>query len=70
MNLSEVGKTIRKRRRDLDMTQSDLGKRVRAVTSHICDLEKGRKIPSLEMLAKLENELGPIWQYNPERNVN
>ena len=56
-----VGRRIRRKRRELEMTQTQLGERIGCVTSFICDLEKGRRAMSTENLYKLEKELGPLW---------
>lgn len=56
-----IGNRLRKRRRDLDLTQKQLGEKVGVVTSFICEMEKGKKAIHMEMLYKLEMELGPLW---------
>ncbi|KHD88870.1 MAG: hypothetical protein OM95_07070 [Bdellovibrio sp. ArHS] len=62
-----LGKRIRKKRRELDITQNELGKRIGCVTSFICEMEKGRRSMSTENLYKLECVLGPLWgNYDPE----
>lgn len=56
-----LGKRIRKKRRDLDITQKELAERIGVVTSFVCEMEKGRKAVGTENLYKLECVLGPLW---------
>lgn len=56
-----VGLRIRKKRREIDMTQKTLGQKIGCVTSHICDIEKGRKAISCESLYNIESVIGPVW---------
>lgn len=49
----ELGKNIRQVRRLADLTQMDLAKKIGCKTaSYICDIEKGRKSPSVYQLIK------------------
>ena len=41
-----------------EMSQVDLAKKVKTAKSRICDFEKGRRLPSLELAAKLARALG------------
>jgi transcriptional regulator with XRE-family HTH domain len=53
-----LGDRIRKRREDLGITQSDLSKSVGTTPQHISVIEMGRRSPSIELLAKMAQELG------------
>ena len=41
-----------------EMSQVDLAKKVKTTKTRICDFEKGRRLPSLELAAKLARALG------------
>lgn len=56
-----IGKRIRKQRRMLDITQKQLGEKIGVVPSFVCEMEKGQKAIHMEMLYKLEVEIGPLW---------
>lgn len=57
-----LGNRIRLLRRAADLTQAQLGKKVAIPSvSHICEIEKGRRFPSIYLLHLLETELGYIW---------
>lgn len=59
----KLGERIRSLRQGLYITQLSLARAVDiASPSHLCDIEAGRKTPSIELLHKLELTLGPIWQ--------
>jgi transcriptional regulator with XRE-family HTH domain len=54
----EVGVTIRKRRKALNMTQAELAKRARLTQGYISLLESGRsKAPSLQVAQQIARAL-------------
>jgi len=57
----KMGDRIRYLRRDLDLTQSELAKKLKCSTSYICEIEKGRRPVPTWFLYKSEKELGSIW---------
>lgn len=48
---------LRRRRRELELTQSDLAKLIGAQQPYVADLENGMRHPTLETLAKLSEAL-------------
>jgi len=54
------GETIRKRRKDLRITQSYLAKVAEISPNTLYKLERGKGNPSLEVLNKLTNVLGLV----------
>jgi DNA-binding XRE family transcriptional regulator len=48
-----VGKIIRKRRRDLDLSQADLAKKIGVSKNNVCAWERGKYSPSGESLLKI-----------------
>lgn len=58
----KIGKRIRYLRRQKDITQHNLANIIGIESaSYICEIEKGRKSPSLKALHEIEFVLGPIW---------
>jgi transcriptional regulator with XRE-family HTH domain len=58
-----LGERIRQRRGNLDITQRDLAQSVGATPQHISVIEQGKRLPSIELLAKLAQELGVSIDY-------
>jgi transcriptional regulator with XRE-family HTH domain len=54
---SELGTTIRIRRRAFGYSQRELARLVGVKASHIAYLENGRRLPSLGLLVRLAKEL-------------
>jgi transcriptional regulator with XRE-family HTH domain len=52
------GKAIRRRRRELDLSQEQLAERAELHRTYISSIERGRMNPSLENVEKLTNALG------------
>lgn len=48
-----LGKKIQKRRKELDLTQEELGHRVGISRAYMGYIEQGRYAPSLEVLEKI-----------------
>lgn len=53
----KLGKRIKTRRKELNLTQEELGKQVDCSSNHISALENGVNHPSVEMLVKLSDSL-------------
>jgi transcriptional regulator with XRE-family HTH domain len=51
------GRALRRRRRDLDLTQDDLADRSALHRSYISELERGMRNPSLQNIEKLAEAL-------------
>lgn len=57
-----LGKRIKSARWQREMTQKELAKMLKCAQSHMCEIEKGKKLPSLELLLQIECTLGTtIW---------
>lgn len=52
------GTVIRERRRQLDLTQDEVGKRIKTSTPYIGHLESGKRHPSERVIARLSEVLG------------
>lgn len=52
------GAAIRERRRQLDLTQEEVGKRIGTSTPYIGHLESGKRHPSEKVIARLSDVLG------------
>lgn len=52
-----LGKKIQKRRKDLGLTQEDLGDKVGISRAYMGYIEQGRYAPSLEVLEKIAKQL-------------
>lgn len=57
-----IGATIRAKRKVLRIKQNDLAERLGIRASHLCEIEKGKKYPSIELLWDIEAEIGSIWE--------
>lgn len=53
----EIGKVVKKARKESSLTQQDLSKKVSISRNYISDIECGRYIPSVEILISLSKEL-------------
>jgi transcriptional regulator with XRE-family HTH domain len=51
------GKSIRRRRRELDLSQEELAERAELHQTYISDIERGGRNPSLENVEKLAKAL-------------
>jgi transcriptional regulator with XRE-family HTH domain len=58
MLVCQIGETIRKRRKELRITQPHLAELAEISTNTLCRLERGQGNPSLEVLGKLAEVLG------------
>ena len=54
----EFGRLVRKRRRDLDMSQEELGDTAKLNRGYISDIERGIRNPSLEVIDRIAKALG------------
>jgi len=52
------GRAVRKRRRELDLSQEGLAERAGLHRNYISDIERGDRNPSLENIYKLSKALG------------
>ncbi|HVB82203.1 MAG TPA: helix-turn-helix transcriptional regulator [Candidatus Binataceae bacterium] len=52
------GAVIRERRRQLDLTQEDVARRIKTSTPYIGHLESGKRHPSEKVIARLSDVLG------------
>jgi len=53
----EFGQLVRKRRRDLDMSQEELGDKSELNRGYISDIERGKRNPSLEVIDRIAKAL-------------
>ena len=58
MNLSEIGQSIKERRKFLGKTQSDLSDIVGIGLRSLVDIEAGKGNPTIKQLTKILNALG------------
>lgn len=59
-----LGKRIQKRRKDLGLTQEELGDKVGISRAYMGYIEQGRYAPSLEVLEKIAKQLkSPIVDF-------
>ena len=58
-----IGKRIRERRKELNLTQEDLAKALGFTPQHISVIEQDKRGPSLLSLARLAEELGVTIDY-------
>ena len=58
MSYSEIGNSIKKRRKELGITQSHLSELADVSLNTLYMLERGQSNPSLEVLSKLAEVLG------------
>src|SRR5579863_9767807 len=52
------GQVIRERRRQLDLTQQEVGRRIKTSTPYVGHLESGKRHPSNKVLSRLAEVLG------------
>ena len=52
------GQVIRERRRQLDLTQEEVARRIKTSTPYVGHLESGKRHPSDKMLTRLSEVLG------------
>ena len=53
-----IGRVIRERRRQLDLTQEEVAQRIKTTGPYITHLETGKRLPSLKVVVKLSDALG------------
>lgn len=53
----EIGKEVKRARKENGLTQKDLSKKISISRSYIADIEGGRYTPSVEILISLSKEL-------------
>lgn len=58
-----LGERIRQKRENLGITQRDLAQSISMTPQHISVIEQGKRLPSIELLAKLAQELGVSIDY-------
>ncbi|GAB3362242.1 hypothetical protein GCM10027566_29890 [Arachidicoccus ginsenosidivorans] len=58
MTLEEIGKEITSRRKELEITQQDLGEMAEVTTKTISQIENGTGNPSFQTLEKIMEILG------------
>lgn len=58
-----IGKRIRERRKDLNLTQEQLARALGLTPQHISVIEQDKRTPSLSSLARLAKELGTTVDY-------
>ncbi len=56
--IRSFGQVIRQRRRQLDLTQEELARRIKTSVPYVGLLETGRRHPSRQVIVKLANVLG------------
>src|SRR5712664_4968391 len=54
----DLGEVIRRRRRDLDLTQEEVASRIKTSTPYVGHLESGKRHPSDKIVAGLAEVLG------------
>ena len=59
----DFGERIRKRRHNLKITQQELAEALGLTAQHISAIEQNKRSPSLNMLAKLAENLGVSTDY-------
>lgn len=52
-----LGMAVRKRRKDLDISQEELGARASLDRTYISDIERGKRNPSLDIIAGIAKSL-------------
>ena len=63
MDTVEVGKRIKNRRLELNLTQSDIKQKTGISTGNLSDIERGRSAPSASALCELSNVLECSVEY-------
>lgn len=61
--MQSIGKRIRERRKELNLTQEDLARTLGFTPQHISVIEQDKRAPSLPSLARLAEELGVTIDY-------
>lgn len=56
----KLGQRVRAKRLELGLTQVDLGKRLKKLSSYICEIERGSRPVSAYLVHCLEKELGEL----------
>lgn len=66
----EFGQLVRKRRRNLDMSQEELGDKSELNRGYISDIERGKRNPSLEVIDRiakaLDSDLAKLFKNTSE----
>ena len=57
INYEEAGKRIRKRRKEMKLRQTELAKAAGISNHYLCNIERGKSIPSLEVFVEICNAL-------------
>lgn len=58
----ELGNRIRYLRRCADLKQGELSRRLGwSSNSHLCQIERGQKMPSAFAIHQIEKHIGPVW---------
>lgn len=57
MNTIKIGEIIKKQRKEVGITQIELANKADISTSYLCDIEKGRSVPSIVTLKKIAKAL-------------
>ncbi|MCJ8276625.1 MAG: helix-turn-helix transcriptional regulator [Bdellovibrionales bacterium] len=52
-----IARLLKHYRDSFELTQSDMGKKLGITKQHVCDLEKGRRLISVEMASKIAKKL-------------
>ena len=63
MDYSAMGKKIRRKRREMDITQEQLAALVGISTSFVGHIERGTRVPSIETLYRICDALGVSADY-------
>ena len=63
MDYSAMGKKIRRKRREMDITQEQLAALVGISTSFMGHIERGTRVPSIETLYRICDALGVSADY-------
>jgi transcriptional regulator with XRE-family HTH domain len=58
-----IGKRMRERRKELNLTQEQLARALGVTPQHISVIEQDKRAPSLSSLARLAEELGVTTDY-------
>jgi y4mF family transcriptional regulator len=69
MLVEELGETIKKRRKELSITQPHLAELAKVSTNTLYKLERGQGNPSIEVLNKLAEVLGMELTLSVKRNI-
>jgi y4mF family transcriptional regulator len=69
MLVKQLGEIIKKRRKELSVTQPHLAELAGVSTNTLYKLERGQGNPSLEVVSKLAEVLGMELTLNVKRNV-